>query len=1603
MRLPKDILSGNYTCPRFFLCETNKDRICQLEVSQPKGVFKLNSYSELQFEVGRIYNDLITGEQKINPYYDKIEAIRLIEVEGFGYFELQGPELVSDGIKEAKSCTAYSLEYTLSQKYLDDFYINTGRVDSVEVMYADEYADGNIVPVTLYNPNNKNLSLLHLILEKDYGAWKIGHVDSSLQKLSRQFEIDRSSIYDFLINEICNKFNCYVVFDTIDNTINLYAESLTSRFIADGVTNSFVISPPFDEIGTVAIDGYKTTQWTYDSTTGILLFDNFPSSGSHIEVIDGALTAWETDVFITFDNLSQEVNVSYDADAIKTCLTITYGDGHDIREANLGLPYLTDLSYYCTVDWMGQDLYDAYVTYQQKCNSYQLQYTNNAQEMLDWANRIDFEENRLSTQYSVAQSVTSETVGKYYVRGGTLPNYYYTEVSLPSQYTANTTYYSINTANLNETKVSNLFTALKKHFNAEEDWESELSALSGDFQFMEFYTISYLVRALKNDTVEGEKEKAISNFLGEMWDEVGRTPLKSLYYEPYKKIQLTNVEAGWSQKTHSNYGYYYPVVLFLDSIGAAITKREKLIREYTEQYNAILNRNLKISNELLMSRNFTTDQLVRLNSFLREDELLLNDIIETSQDTIADSFKIKQDAMESGRVELRKLSQPRLQFSMSMANIYALPEFEPIIDQFQLGNVVKVGLRPDYIMQSRLLQVDINFEDFSDFSCEFGELTTLRTQSDIHADLLSQAISAGKSVANNANYWTKGSDQSGEIQQKIDAGFLDAITSIKAMDGTQGVEIDKYGIHLNDIDPVTGEIDPKQGWITNNKFLYSDDGFKSTKSVFGEFTYDGVTYYGILAEAIVGSLIIGTQMEIGNSTGTLKFDENGLYVTNGGTSLTINPNSSGLLDLSNGTDDLFYVDEDGKLHVIGDGNGLDISLNTTVSEISQTTEQIKLSVKEETQRAVSAENGLQKSIDTASAQIALNKDNITLEVNRATAREDALQKEINEANTKITQTADEILLEANKNLSTTIEDYSTTKQMHAAIDLKADQITSTVSETLKDYSSTTEMKSEIKQEADKITSTVSEQINGVTERVSEVEQTAAGITSTVTQLSSHVQFFGTCSTAADAQTKEVNCSSFKNLERGTTIAVKFSKANTAAAPMLVINNGETTTDAKYIRAYGNYNTSWKSDSPYNWSANSTVIFVYDASYWRIADAGVLNKFVECSTRIDQTAEAITLEAERAQEAEAALQLTATQISTTVTNNKTDLQSKITQNANNISAEVKRAQGVEDSLSSRITMNENSISSKVSSGDLGTLIQQSANDVRIAWNNNSKYIKFESASLNIYNSSEKLLMGLNSGGMQLYNSSQKLIMSLTDSGSWYYANGTSIGKIGTATWSGTSYQGLVFNLETSTKFMSWAHRKKSSDSTFTSLFAYFPTADLDLEKGFHFDDNVVFNSTIYTNNYCPISCLAPIYMNGYVIYDSQFASSSDVRLKSNIQNTSVNALEVINQIEMKEFDWIETGSHESLGMIAQQLQTIEPRFVHEDTSTGKLYIETTKFIPYLIKAVQELSSYIMVAPMSISDTDLPVGWIDSYTDEEKAAFVEANKTKKTLKTQKIMHD
>ena len=346
-----------------------------------------------------------------------------------------------------------------------------------------------------------------------------------------------------------------------------------------------------------------------------------------------------------------------------------------------------------------------------------------------------------------------------------------------------------------------------------------------------------------------------------------------------------------------------------------------------------------------------------------------------------------------------------------------------------------------------------------------------------------------------------------------------------------------------------------------------------------------------------------------------------------------------------------------------------------------------------------------------------------------------------------------------------------------------------------------------------------------------------------------------------------------------------------------------------------------------------------------------------------------------------------------------------------------------------------VSQKLNTADLGTQITQNAESVRLAWNGTSKYMTFEysnnSPSLNIYSSSlsdnadsteknNKRLLKLDTSGLGIYTSTDgTLQMKLNNNGSWFYEDGITIGKIGTNTFVDSSIRGLVFDLETEADYMTWAYREQGNDSYYPKLI-YF-SHDIDYledvyEEGFHFYDNIkmqsgtTINGTggayISLNGYIVltaesdkyISANSDILMNSHTIYDADITTSSDVRLKTNINDSSVNALSLINKIDTKEFDWISSGEHTNLGIIAQQLQEIIPELVQTNPVDGRLSIKSDKFIPYLIKAVQELTICLsndnqykaILKSMDVDISKYNSKWKDEYSTKEKNVFIKNKK-------------
>lgn len=130
-----------------------------------------------------------------------------------------------------------------------------------------------------------------------------------------------------------------------------------------------------------------------------------------------------------------------------------------------------------------------------------------------------------------------------------------------------------------------------------------------------------------------------------------------------------------------------------------------------------------------------------------------------------------------------------------------------------------------------------------------------------------------------------------------------------------------------------------------------------------------------------------------------------------------------------------------------------------------------------------------------------------------------------------------------------------------------------------------------------------------------------------------------------------------------------------------------------------------------------------------------------------------------------------------------------------------------------------VAQKLNSNELSTKIQQSATDVKIAWNNISKYIQFANAELQIYDSAN--------------TSTQKLRSKLNDSGHHFYRDGYYVGKIGTNQWSSNNnHKGLVFDLEPNGKYMAFSQKASSSDTSYTTMLCFSRANSIYSEYGMH---------------------------------------------------------------------------------------------------------------------------------------------------------------------------
>lgn len=417
-----------------------------------------------------------------------------------------------------------------------------------------------------------------------------------------------------------------------------------------------------------------------------------------------------------------------------------------------------------------------------------------------------------------------------------------------------------------------------------------------------------------NDIHYLESEKMPDDPESKDWTLYGLNPLKEKLASNEQK-QSVMIKAGQGSETHKDYEtMYLPCYNEIQAIKAQITIVEDELVNLKAQQEIIGNQMSKIIELVDMNNNFTKEQLSELTKYIREDELSSDNFVVTDIMTDSERMDMLHEMLKYGQEELAKVAVPTMSFSMDMLNIYAIPEFKKNVDKFYPSNYIYVTLRDDYSLKLRLLSMNINYLDKSDFSVEFGNVNKLKGSKLLHdvTKALDLASSISNTVSFNSSNWNDANIKSTSIGQMLSNGLL---ASGQRLSTTQSdVVIDDRGITIRN-NP-NSDYANDVIFIGGGQIVFSDDGLKTIKTALGrvQYTKDGTTYddFGLLAQFVIAGFIGGSVIEgneINNGNGTFRVDSDGNLTATSATIEGVIKAKTGYIGGSNG-----FTIEEGKLY-----------------------------------------------------------------------------------------------------------------------------------------------------------------------------------------------------------------------------------------------------------------------------------------------------------------------------------------------------------------------------------------------------------------------------------------------------------------------------------------------------------------------------------------------------------------------------------------------------------------------------------------------------------------------------------------------------------------
>lgn len=923
----------------------------------------MNTYSELQFSVYKEENGVRYH------LWDKLKDFKLVYCKEWDtWFEIYVE--IDETNKLVKNISAKSLgEAELSQIRLYNIEINT-EID----ISRDDYE-----PTVLFDEGNANASLLDRIMEKA-PHYKIKHVAASIMSIQRTFTFNDISLYD-AFQEIAEEINCIFVISSgsdgngkIERSISVY--DLESYCVDCGKRDSFV--------------------------------DKCPYCGSE-NILEGY--GKDTSIFVSTENLAENITYSTDIDSVKNCFKLIAGD--DLMTATIancnpnGGGYIWHVS-----EESKEDMSDALVA---KLNSYDSNY-----EYYQNDHVVSISSNLLTKYNSLVDKYASYTDGLQkiptrIVGYPALMNAYYNTIdlyllldsSLMPKPTAEGTTAALEARKLtaaslspvavqditkcsSATASSAVLAMAKvaidpKYFVSVENgvldgntWTGKF-VISGRSKEEDIASSSTVTITINDDPEEYLKEKLDKSLSGKsdgttdivalfklsdsaFKTEIGKYSLARLvsFHDACQACLDILIENGvgnrneWQDQTPNLYqDLYVPYHNKLNYLSDEIKERESEIAVIVGTYGQNGKMSGGVQTEIERARDtiqssldFETylgdDLWLEFLSYRREDTYQNDNYISDGLDN-AQLFDNALAFIEAAKKDIFKSATLQHSITSTLKNLLVMKEFYPIIDHFEVGSWLRVQVDSG-IYKLRLIDYEVNFDELDRLMVTFSDVkSTSSGISDIES-ILDQANSIAGSFDSVSRQAEKGKNSNAQLENWVEKGL--ALTNMKIVGDVdnQNITWDSHGILCREYLPITDEYDDKQLKIINRGLYLTDDNWTTSRCGVGNFTFynpatEKTEYgYGVIADTLIGNLILSENVGIYNTKNSITLDENGLVIT---TNNTTNTSSQIAFTIQKKTLDtngeeylskIMYIDSDGEL-VLNGSVRINSAADSTVSTV----------------------------------------------------------------------------------------------------------------------------------------------------------------------------------------------------------------------------------------------------------------------------------------------------------------------------------------------------------------------------------------------------------------------------------------------------------------------------------------------------------------------------------------------------------------------------------------------------------------------------------------------------------------------------------------------